>query len=283
MQPKKLSSSQPGWIRRRRLLTFSVLAGLTLGALGFNTLPILTATFLSSSVPQTFSDTDDAEIQFAELAAYVEAYGRPRRITQVDLERHPKISQYTDIDSSPAGFGKNACGLVAAAAALGGEEWVALVGRIAEAAGQNYDRHTGIQPSRYVAALQEVFGDENVAGMERASLGELYRELDTGNIVIVDIKVHANTRVPSASRPNYAHFARVLGLDVDQKEIYIENTLRGGPYWTLSLDDFLATWDQPETTASIILDPRNAEDVTRWAVVVNGALAQAQARVRSGL
>jgi hypothetical protein len=254
-----------------------------LGALGFNTLPILTATFFSVTAPPTFSDTDDSGIQSAELAAYVEAYGRPRRITQVNLARHPKISQYTDIDSSPSGFGKNACGLVAAAAALGGEEWVALVGRIAEAAGQSYSRHAGIQPSNYVAALQAVFGDASVAGLERASLGELYRELDAGNIVIVDIKVHANTRIPSASRPNYAHFARVLGLDIDRQEIYIENTLRGGPYWTLALDDFLATWTRPETTASIILDPQSAEDVTRWAVVIDGTLTRAQDRMRSGL
>ncbi|HKZ83984.1 MAG TPA: hypothetical protein VJ793_10065 [Anaerolineae bacterium] len=54
--------------------------------------------------------------------------------------------------------------------------------------------------------------------------------------------------------------------------MYVENTLRGGPYWTLSLDGFLATWNRPETTASIILDPRNAEDVTRWAVIIDGAL-----------
>ncbi|HET7087725.1 MAG TPA: hypothetical protein VFL17_03655 [Anaerolineae bacterium] len=221
---------------------------------------------------QRFSDTDDAAIQYDELVAYVEASGRPRRIVQVDLEHHPKISQYTDIDSSPAGYGKNACGLVAAAAALGGEEWVSLVDQIAEAAGKNYGRYAGIQPSKYVSALLDVFGVENVTAKGRGTLGGLYRELEAGNIVIVDIKVHANTRVPSASGPNYAHFARVLGLDVDKQEIYIENTLRGGPYWTLSLDSFLATWNRPETTASIILDPQNAENVTRWAVIIDGAL-----------
>jgi hypothetical protein len=263
---------QPTRVRRPRLPLLSVLAGIVLGVAGYQALPIATATFFPAREVQLFSDTDAARVQYDELVAYVESSGRPRRIVQVDLEHHPKISQYTDIDSSPSGYGKNACALVAAAAALGGKAWVALVDQIAEAAGRNYGRYTGIQPSKYVAALRDVFGGENVTAKGRGSLGELHRELDAGNIVIVDIKVHANTRVPSASGPNYAHFARILGLDVDKQEIYIENTLRGGPYWTLSLDGFLATWNRPETTASIILDPQNAENVTRWAVVIDGAL-----------
>lgn len=76
------------------------------------------------------------------------------RVVQVVLEQHPKISQYADIDSSARGFGKNACGPVAAAAAVGGDNWAPLVSRIAIAAGENYGRNTGIQPSKYVHALQ---------------------------------------------------------------------------------------------------------------------------------
>jgi hypothetical protein len=258
----------------------SVLVGIILGVAGYQALPIATATFFPAPVLQRFSDTDDAGIQSGELVAYVESSGRPRRIVQVDLERHPKISQYTDIDSSPSGYGKNACGLVAAAAALGGEGWASLVDQIAEAAGKNYRRHAGIQPSKYVTALRDVFGVQHVTAKGEGSLGGLYRELDAGNIVIVDIKVHANTRAPSARGPNYAHFARVLGLNVDKREIYIENTLRGDPYWTLSLDNFLATWNRPETTASIILDPQNAENVTRWAVIIAGALVTVKSSER---
>lgn len=78
--------------------------------------------------------------------------------------------------------------------------------------------------------------------------------------------------VETDDRPHYAHFARVLGLDTDKEEIYIENTLRGGSYWTIPVDYFLAVWNRPETSASIILDSKNAENVTRWAVVIDGAL-----------
>jgi len=258
--------------RRPWLRAASVLVGILLGASGFNTRPAVIPGFLSTPIPLSFTDTDDAAVQQRELVSYVEAYSRPRRMVQVDLERHPKVSQFTDIDSSSSGYGKNACGLVAAAAALGGDDWPSLVGTIARAAGKNYGRHTGIQPSKYAAALQDVFGVDHVSAKDGSSLGDLYRELGAGHIVIVDIRVHADKKFPSASRPNYAHFARVLGLDVDKKEIYIENTLKGGPYWRLSLDDFSATWNRPETTASIILDPQNAEDVTRWIVSIDGAL-----------
>jgi hypothetical protein len=90
-------------------------------------------------------------------------------------------------------------------------------------------------------------------------------------VVIVDVKVNANSRTPSVRRPNYAHFARVLGLDLDRQEIYLENTLAGEPYWSMSLKDFVAVWLRPETTVSNILAPREAEEVTRWLLSIKPA------------
>ena len=75
--------------------------------------------------------------------------------------------------------------------------------------------------------------------------------------------------IPSAQSPTVAHFARVLGIDVDTQVIYLENTLWGEAYWTVALSDFVDAWRLPETTASIILDPRHAENVTRWAVILD--------------
>jgi hypothetical protein len=224
--------------------------------------------FPSASAPSSFTNTDKSAIQQQELATYVAANNLSTRAVQVELSKQAKISQYTDIDSSDQGFGPEACGLVAAAAAVGGADWVPLVGVIAKAAGNNYGQHTGIQPSKYVAALQEVLGPENVRATNAITLGELYQELQAGKIVIVDIKVNRIRAFPSADPPNYAHFARVLGIDVAKQEIYIENTLQGGPYWTVSLADFVKAWEQPETSASIVPDPANAEAVTRWAVIL---------------
>lgn len=224
---------------------------------------------LSTPPPQTFTSTDDASIQQNEFAAYIAADNLTGRVVQIDLAQYPKISQYTDIDSSARGFGPNACGFVAAAAAMGGNDWVPLVGKIAQAADKDYGQDTGIQPSKYVAALQKVFGAENVTAMNASTLGDLYQELQAGKIVIVDIQVNATRVFPSADRPNYAHFARVLGMDVARQEIYIGNTLQGGSYWTVSLEDFVKAWEQPENSASIVPDPENAEAVTRWAAILN--------------
>ena len=117
-----------------------------------------------------------------------------------------------------------------------------------------------------------MFGADKVKAKANSTLGDLYRELETGQVIIVDIKVNAYRRTPSVRRPNYAHFARVLGLDIDRQEIYLENTLAGDPYWIVPLEDFVAVWLSPETTVSNILAPRGeAEEVTRWLVSLNPA------------
>ncbi len=223
-----------------------------------------------------FSQIDDFDVQYRELVAYIESADRPRQFMQVDLNAHRKVSQYDDIDSSMASYGKNACGPVAAAAALGGDDWVPLVAVITKAAGDHYRPATGIQPSDYAAALQQVFGAANARSIDEGALGDLYRELADGNVVIVDVKVNDIRKAPSPQPPNLAHFARVLGIDVDRQVIYLENTLRGDAYWTISLSDFWGAWHRPETSASIVLDRRHAEDVTRWAVVISGELVAAK-------
>ena len=224
----------------------------------------------------TFSQVDDFNVQYNELVDYLDRANLPIQITQVDLKTHRKISQYYDIDSSLAGYGKNACGLVAAAAAMGGDNWQPLIAVIALAAGDHYQATSGIQPSNFVAALGQALITTTVRAQDAGSLGQLYLELAAGNIVIVDVKLNDAQGVPSASPPNLAHFARVLGLDVDRQVIYLENTVGGDAYWAVTLTDFWATWQHPETSASLILDPRHVEDVTRWAVVISGELVMAK-------
>ncbi len=254
-------------ISRSWLVTLGLLGGLILGVWGLGSLPAANGNVPPPTV--NFTPTDDAQLQQRELLNYVDTYQQPHRVVQGDLAQHPKISQFTDIDSSTSGYGKNACALVAAAAAMGGKDWTPLVGRIALAAGRNYDGATGIQPSNYTVALQAVFGIDKVNATDNSTLGDVYRELAAGRVVIVDIKVNANSDTPSVRQPNFAHFARVLGLDLDRQEIYLENTLAGAPYWTVSLKDFVDVWLRPEITASDILAPREAEAVTRWLVSIN--------------
>jgi hypothetical protein len=230
---------------------------------------------LPAPLASATSGAGDASIWANGPVAYTAANILPSRVVQVDLAQYPKISQFTDIDSSAQGFGREACGLVAAASAMGGKDWVPLVGKIAAAAGQDYSAHTGIQPAEYVAALQKVFGAENVTAMNASTLDELYQALQAGKIVIVDIKVNATNVFPSADGPTYSHFARVLGIDPAKQEIYIANTLGGSAYWMVSLADFEKAWELPETSASLVPDPQHAEAVTNWAVVLNPASLRA--------
>jgi len=213
------------------------------------------------------------ESQLHDVNEYVALKHAPPRVLVVDLEKHDKISQFSDIDSSPKGYGKNACALIAAAAALGGKDWSPLVKQIAEAAGDDYSHDTGIQPSKYVTALQKVFGAESVVETNDSTLRALYQQLAEGKVVIVDLKVSASTARPSVKAPNFAHFARVLGMDLERGEIYLENTLSGKAYWTLALDEFMDVWEEPETDVSMIPDPANAERVTRWMVILDDAFA----------
>jgi hypothetical protein len=222
---------------------------------------------LPAAVQPAFTDTTDPLMQQRELAAYVQANNLSARIMQLNLVTIHKISQYNDIDTSAYGY--NACGFVAAAAALGGNTWPKLVDEIAYAAGGSYSPDAGIQPSKYVGALQQVFGVQHVAAMENGALGDLYRSLAAGKVVIVDLQVNAITETPATDDPNYAHFARVLGIDVAKHQVYIQNTLSGDAFWTLSLTDFVRVWDQPETAVSIIPDPQHAEAVTRWMVTLD--------------
>ncbi len=272
---RELDGARACVLRRIKRWGYMLLVAAALLGIGFGSVPVGAIRASEGSAAAIYSSAGSYAEQYQALSAYVLAAGRPHRVVQAGA-LDVKISQYYDIDSSGSGYGPNACGLVAAAAALGGDHWVDLAGQIRAAAGDNYDPWTGIQPSPYAAALKKVFGTGNVSSGSNQTLLDLYRDLSAGNAVIVDMQVNANWDVPSTDPPNYAHFARVIGMDIDRQEIYIQNTLLGGPYWTISLQQFLQVWSRPETAASLIPDPQHAEDVNQWAVVINGKLEPAQ-------
>ena len=209
-----------------------------------------------------FSRVDDYETQYAELLTYIGMQRLPHSVAPASLANHAKVSQYSpDITRK---YGLNACGLVAAADSY--ENSPEVLGWIRQAAAEAYANDAGIQPMPYTKALQAVFSRDDVRSEDQWMLGEMYPVLSSNNIVIVDIKVKQGAEEPSVGRPNYSHFARVLGMDLDNERIYLENTLRGGPYWDISLREFWETWKYPETTVSF--RPRGAEAVTRWAVII---------------
>jgi hypothetical protein len=103
------------------------------------------------------------------------------------------------------------------------------------------------------------------------TLCALYQALDEGAVVIVDIQVgstlNERREQPTTQAPNFAHFARVLGIDLGADVIYVENTLGGtATYWPLALQEFWEVWKHPETAVSVRAP--NPEEVTRWAVII---------------
>lgn len=213
---------------------------------------------------------DNYEKQLSVLKDYVNNWQQPpHSITQVDLSNFEKVSQYTDINSSDENIGYNACGLIAIAAATGakGDELKIIVNKLLNAAGSDYSGESGIQPSKLILAVTKVFPSNNIVAHNKWSLEEMYISLEKNQKVITDFLVEKGTEIPSASGTTYAHFARVIGMNVDTQQIQIQNTLSGGAYWNISFKTFWDAWQNPERNATI--KPSYTEDVTRWAITMN--------------
>ncbi len=240
---------------------------------------------------------DNASLQMLELENYARVAGLPRQGLQVDLAQYRSFSQYNPAIASQQGgnFGQNACGLIAPAQAVvvtantrmagtsqGFNAVYALMTQIRAQANRPgsppaYQGATGIQPSDLVNALRaSAIGDRyTITARNSWTLAEMYQSLLDGRIVIVDILVRQQNEIPSTTPDTFAHYARVLGIDIDRQQIYLDNTLGqqdGKSYWTLSLSNFMAVWQHPETQATIRpsqVDPSiQEENVNHWALVM---------------
>jgi RHS repeat-associated protein len=195
---------------------------------------------------------------------------------QVDLGTYYNVKQNTEIIQSK--YGWVACGLVAAAAAMttNDSEMLDLLNRIFEAAGTGYDLSTGMQPTPYADALSKVFGNGNVQAHNNWTLTEMYMELQNKKIVIIDatFKNGNDSRPMEATTEKgmpgvYSHFARVLGMGVNEKTIYIDNTMNGAKYLRLDLSVFFEIWKNPEDRAYKQPVGGVESNANRWAVVLN--------------
>lgn len=231
-----------------------------------------------------------ASPEVVQLRAYIQAGHLPSQVLQVELSSHRSFSQYTpDLQSE---FGFDSCGLIASTQWMLAtprnpvypshnivilEKWMRLLRKQAvDPQGYStYYSSTGIQPSDLVQAVRASGMD--AAGRDRWSLSGIYQALIDGQIVVVDLRVQAGIEIPSTTPQAYAHFARVLGMDARRELIYIENTLGqqdGKPYWAISLESFLDTWQYPESLATGKTDQsassiHKKEDVTQWAMVIS--------------
>ncbi len=179
---------------------------------------------------------------------------------QVNPDEFQKVSQYDQATQDSAGV--MACGPVALQQVVGDISLQSIL----ERAGEKYGKETGIQPSDLAAVASELAGEEfSVNAEDQWSIEQMHKALIEGGDVIVDIKVTGNT--PSFEGDTFAHFAKVYGMNVSKQEIYLQNTLRGEPYWTISFDEFEKVWESPETSAAIIPAGVMPEPATKWALV----------------
>lgn len=195
-------------------------------------------------------------------------------------EESVKLSQYDEVITSS--HGRSACGLFSLATTLGAkrsQETVNLeIDRLRAIADAEsvYDNGAGIQPSSLLSLARQAYPDWTVEACSGLSLSDLRGALQEGHGVIVNIQVGVafpQGEFPSSAHPNLAHFCRVLSIDYEERRILLENSLRGGPFWELPIDDFLAVWKDPETAVSIKPGQGHSnrkfhpEDVTHWALI----------------
>jgi hypothetical protein len=287
----EFSRTQPVRLLKRRTFSQSPSMALT------RVMVMCTGSLLAAAFLAVAANRGNSDLQILEVVGYSRLARLPQRVVQVDLARYQSFSQYApQIVSSQAGnFGPNACGLITPAQAavlvdnpdLGGtprgfDTIFTLMSEIRAKAVRAdglpaYQGATGIQPGDLVRALHASSLNSNwqISAQNSWTLAELYQSLLDERVVIVDIQLQQGNEVPSTQPDTIAHYARVLGMDIDRREIYIENTLDqkdGRSYWTLPLADFMATWQYPET--SVTLKPSQAdpsiheEPVTRWALVM---------------
>ena len=189
-------------------------------------------------------------------------------------QSHTPVYQYEQaiIDE----YGYNSCGLIAAAAAMvSGADLLSEMKIIYDNTEENehhtYGADTGIQPSPYAEALKRTYGNNRVAAHNKWNVGALFGSLNAGKVVIVDIQVctyATSGETPTTEHDNFAHFARVLGIDWQSEEIYLENTLSGAAFWTVSLTAFGDVWQSPETSVRPQLKDVKSEGVTQWALTI---------------
>jgi len=104
-------------------------------------------------------------------------------------------------------------------------------------------------------------------------LEDIYYELKAGNRVVVDILAHDGASFHREGDPqsSYAHFARVLGVDLQKGEIYLQDSVTptGATYWTLSEEQYNYAANNPEKLAKLGPDPSERQEIKNWIMIID--------------
>jgi hypothetical protein len=141
----------------------------------------------------------------------------------------------------------------------------------------------GIQPMVLFNAAGRQYGSENVSSYTNYSLGNIYEQVKAGNTVVVDMAInHKEGQNPTIATEGgeYAHFARVLGVDLRRGLIYLSNSIKSDGLYPNNHVNFILTENEyyeasrfPETrTAGDNVKGKNDEwkvdNYDRWALII---------------
>lgn len=132
------------------------------------------------------------------------------------------------------------------------------------------DNAGGIQPSILSQSINNAFGTNTAREINGASLNDIYLSLLSKKTVVVDILATGAGPDYSTSNPNnFAHFAEVIGVDLDRGELYLDNSLMdGGDYWTITEKQFALLSEDPEHRANM-QSSGQLDQVNQWILIVD--------------
>jgi RHS repeat-associated protein len=129
----------------------------------------------------------------------------------------------------------------------------------------------GIQPSELEKAARSTFGNDNVSVTPEIALFDLYLEVYFDKTAVTDIVINKSSGSPGNQQTlsGYAHFARVVSVDLTNESITLVNSLYEGTggTWNLSWNEYKNASNNPER-----LTTRPYEKVNQWWLILSNEM-----------
>jgi hypothetical protein len=124
----------------------------------------------------------------------------------------------------------------------------------------------GLQPSELASFSSEYFISKDVSTTEDWDLFDLYRLVYFNHTAVVDIGIiNGNPAIAdNTSDVNYAHFARVVSVNMTEGTITLADTIHGGTWPAISWGDYTNAASNPEGRGNSSI----AEIVNRWLMII---------------
>jgi hypothetical protein len=124
----------------------------------------------------------------------------------------------------------------------------------------------GLQPSELDKFASDYFGASNVSTNENWELSDLYRLVYFNHTAVVDIGIlNGNPAIADkTSGVDYAHFARIVSVNMTDGTITLADTIHGGTWNPIPWDKYINASSNPEVRGR----SPNAENVNQWLMII---------------